>query len=92
MLKLPKLFKKKGKSEIEAEEEDESTTKRREVLEKIKGMMESGALPAEPENVIGADKEKSQVDFGSNEGQAKREKVKTRKDDEEEDDFFDVDD
>lgn len=81
-LKLPKLFK-KPKGEV-----DESTTKRREVLDRISGMMEKGELPNEPENAVN-EKKTVRVEAGdADQKGAAKSKVVVEKED---DDFFDVD-
>ena len=104
VLKLPKLFKKpKSKDGSEAKEEDESSIKRRQVLERIAGMMESGLLPTEPELVVG--ETKTQVELGGEDSTTEAEKKTGKKDKKEkskkdkvdaevkgDDDFFDVDD
>lgn len=69
-------------------EVDESTTKRREILDRISGMMEKGELPTEPENAVS---EKKAVSLAVGSGGAKagvKDKAVTEQED---DDFFDVD-
>jgi hypothetical protein len=80
-LKLPKLFK-KPKGEV-----DESTTKRREILDRISGMMEKGELPAEPENAVNEKKSVTLDAGGGGKADVKGKPVV----EEEEDDFFGVD-
>jgi hypothetical protein len=81
-LKLPNLFK-KPKGEV-----DESTTKRREVLDRISGMMEKGELPNEPETAVN-EKKTVRVEAGdADQKGAAKSKVVVEKED---DDFFDVD-
>ena len=65
---------------------DESSKKRREVLDKISGMMDKGELPTEPEDVV-SDKKTISLDTG-NEG--KSEKSARGEAAEEDDDFFDM--
>ena len=81
-MKLPKLFK-KPKGEVE---QDESSKKRREVLDKISGMMDKGELPTKPEDVV-SDKKTISLE-ADNEG--KSEKAGKAEVAEENDDFFDM--
>jgi hypothetical protein len=81
-LKLPKLFK-KSKGEVE---QDESRKKRREVLDKISGMMDMGELPTEPEDVV-SDKKTISLDM---EKEGKSENAGKAETAEEDDDFFDI--
>jgi hypothetical protein len=76
------LFK-KSKGEVE---QDESSKKRREVLDKISGMMEKGELPTEPEDVI-ADRKTISLDT---EKEGKSEKAGKAEAAEKDDDFFDM--
>lgn len=85
------------------EDEDESTTKRRQMLDRIKGMMDDGSLPAEPELVVGSDQPLAGAgagagaELGLGSGGAKEAKATSKKKKQEqkeaeaEDDFFDVD-
>jgi hypothetical protein len=67
-------------------EQDESSKKRREVLDKISGMMEKGELPTEPEDVV-SEKKTISLDTAQ---EGKSEKAGKEEVAEEDDDFFDV--
>lgn len=65
---------------------DESSKKRREVLDQISGMMDKGELPTEPEDVV-SDKKTISLDTGK---EGKSEKSAKGEAAEEDDDFFDM--